>query len=61
MQRYANGVVFEASTDVDSSEHLIIPLVGLAQVFGHFVGSIKIGDFLTERLRQRGGEVMCAP
>jgi hypothetical protein len=38
------GVVFEAATDVDSIEHLIISIVCFTQIFGHFIGSIEIGD-----------------
>ena len=38
------GVVLEAAADIDALQHFVIALMGMAQVFGHGVGVIEIGN-----------------
>lgn len=40
----ALGIVLETAADGDALQRLVVPFMGLAQVGGHLLGIVKIGD-----------------
>ena len=54
------GVVAEAAADVDALQHLVVALVRLAQVGGHIVGIVEIGDRRREMRLARQQDVLGA-
>ena len=54
------GVVPEAAADVDALQHLVVALVRLAQVGGHGLGIVEIGDRRREMRLARQQDVLGA-
>ena len=54
------GVVPEAAADIDALQHLVVALMRLAQVGGHVVGVVEIGDRRREMCLARQQDVLGA-
>ena len=54
------GVVLEAAADVDALQHLVVALMRLAQVGGHVVGIVEVGDRRREMRLARQQDVLGA-
>jgi len=38
------GIIFKAAADVDALQHFVVALMGTAQIVGHLVGGVEIGN-----------------
>ena len=54
------GIVAEAAADIDALQHLVVALMRLAQVGGHVLGIIEIGDRRREMRLARQQDVLGA-
>jgi hypothetical protein len=52
------GVVLEAATDVDALQHFVIALMRRAQVSGHGLGVIEVGNGRREMMLPRQQDVL---
>src|SRR3546814_12554246 len=56
----ALGVVFEAAADVDAFEDLVVAIMRVAEVFGHLLRIVALGDGLGEMRLAGEEDVLCA-
>ena len=54
------GIVLEAAADIDALQHLVVALMRRAQVGGHVVGIVEIGDGRREMVLARQQDVLGA-